>query len=44
MVNKYKGICFRKDLNKWRAYIHYNNKRINLGTFNKEIDANLNQV
>jgi hypothetical protein len=34
-----KGISWRKDLNKWRAYININNKRIYLGSFDDINDA-----
>jgi hypothetical protein len=33
------GISFRKDSNKWRAYITIMYKRINLGTFNTKEEA-----
>jgi len=32
-------VYYRKDSNKWRSYIRYDNKRINLGTFEIEKDA-----
>lgn len=34
-----KGVSFRKDRNKWRAYITIDGKQINLGTFNTENEA-----
>lgn len=37
--SKYKGVSFRKRLNKWTAYISYRGRRINLGCFDDEIDA-----
>lgn len=30
---KYKGVYFRKDINKWRAEIKLNGKRTNIGVF-----------
>ena len=33
------GVHFRKDRNKWRAYIEINNKRQNLGSFVNKEDA-----
>lgn len=35
----YKGVNWRKDCKKWRAYIKINTKQINLGCFNNEIQA-----
>jgi len=35
----YKGVCFDKHANKWRARIKLNNKHKNLGLFENEIDA-----
>jgi hypothetical protein len=37
--SKYKGVCFRKDTNKWTVGIKINYKRINLGCFDSEIEA-----
>jgi hypothetical protein len=37
--SKYKGVTLRKDINKWRARINVNRKRINLGDFENEEDA-----
>lgn len=36
---KHKGIIFRKDMNKWRSRIRYNNKLINIGHFVNKNDA-----
>lgn len=33
------GVSFRKDRNKWRAYIHYNKKQITLGSFDTKEEA-----
>jgi hypothetical protein len=38
-LSKYKGVSWRKDRNKWRSYITIDNKYLNLGHFNNEIDA-----
>ena len=38
-TSKYKGVCYSKQLNKWKAYIHFNRKIINLGYFNSIEDA-----
>lgn len=35
----YNGICFDKTRNKWRAYIHINNKIKNLGRFDTLLEA-----
>ena len=35
----YRGVCYRKDSNKYRADIRVNNKRIGLGCFNTAIEA-----
>ena len=35
----YKGVCYRKDIGKWRASIDFNNKRIRLGYFNTPEEA-----
>jgi hypothetical protein len=37
--SKYKGVCYDKDKNLWRAYITYNGKRIYLGRFETEEEA-----
>jgi hypothetical protein len=37
--SKYKGVYFRKDRQKWSAYIEVNTKRIRLGTFETELQA-----
>ena len=38
-TSKYKGVCFRKDCNKWRAIITVKRKKYNLGNFDNELDA-----
>lgn len=38
-TSKYTGVSWRKDRNKWRAYITINYKIIHLGNFDNEIDA-----
>ena len=38
-ISKYKGVCWDKDLNKWRSRIFYKGKSINLGRFSCEIEA-----
>ena len=38
-TSKYKGVCFQKSNNKWRADIKINQKRYYLGVFIKEKDA-----
>ena len=35
----FKGVTWRKDNNKWRAYISFNKKWINLGHFNDPKEA-----
>ena len=37
--SKYKGVSFKKKLNKWQAYIYDGNKQKYLGVFENEIDA-----
>lgn len=37
--NSRKGVSFRKDRNKWRAYIMLNGKQIALGSFDTEAEA-----
>lgn len=39
LTSKYKGVSFRKDRNKYRAYITYKQKTFNLGHFTEENDA-----
>ncbi len=38
-TSKYKGVCWRADSKKWRAYITVNYKRKNIGTFSSEAEA-----
>lgn len=38
-TSKFVGICFCKDREKWNAYVRINGKYINLGYYEKEIDA-----
>lgn len=38
-VNKGKGYCFRRDRNKWMAYIKINNKVKTIGYYNTEEEA-----
>lgn len=38
-TSRYKGVAFRNDNHKWRAYIDLNGRRTNLGTFTEEILA-----
>jgi hypothetical protein len=38
--SKYKGVCWCKHYNKWRAQIYKNGKNIFLGKFDNEEDAN----
>jgi len=40
-TSKYTGVCFDKSRNKWMASIHVNKKTVNLGRFDKEIEAHL---
>jgi hypothetical protein len=35
----YKGVCYRKDTNKWRAYITCKRERISLGSFKTAEEA-----
>ena len=35
----YKGVCFYKKVNKWRAYINQNGHKIHLGYFSDEREA-----
>ena len=37
--SRFIGVSIRNDTNKFRAYIKYNGKRIDCGTFTDEIDA-----
>ena len=37
--SKYKGVSLRKNTKKYRACIHINKKRYDLGSFNNEDDA-----
>ena len=37
--NKRKGVSYRKDRGKWRAYITVDNKQINLGMYDTEEEA-----
>ena len=37
--SKYKGVCFRKDTQRWTSGIKVNYRRINLGCFGSEEDA-----
>ena len=37
-LSKYKGVCISRNGN-WRAYINFNSKRYELGTYKEEIDA-----
>ena len=37
--SKYKGVDWAKDMNRWRARIRVNGRRIYLGSFKNEIDA-----
>ncbi|MDZ7906185.1 MAG: AP2/ERF family transcription factor [Cypionkella sp.] len=38
-VSGYKGVSFRKEINKWQAYINMNGNRKYLGTFTSQVDA-----
>ena len=38
-TSKYKGVCFQKRENKWKAKIRFNGKGIHIGNFDEEIDA-----
>ena len=38
-TSQYKGVCWDKSMNKWRARISLDNKRIHLGRFNDEDEA-----
>lgn len=38
-TSKHKGVSFQKDRNKWISYVDLNNKRINIGRFETEIQA-----
>lgn len=38
-IEKGKGYCFRKDRNKWMAYIKKDNKMKTIGYFNTEEEA-----
>jgi hypothetical protein len=38
-ASRYKGVCFVKRLNKWRAEITFNRRQIHIGLFKDEISA-----
>jgi hypothetical protein len=38
-VSRYKGVCFLKKVNKWKAEITFNGRRIHIGCFADEISA-----
>jgi len=38
-TSKYRGVSFRKDIQKWSAYLTINRKRIHVGTFDTEEEA-----
>ena len=38
-TSRYKGVCFHRSNNKWKAYIAYQGKRYHLGYFETENDA-----
>ena len=38
-TSQYKGVCWRKDVNKWIAYIETNNKPTHLGYHLSEVEA-----
>lgn len=38
-TSKYKGVCWERSCNKWRAYITINGKQKKLGVFSREEDA-----
>lgn len=38
-TSKYKGVCWTKNMNKWKAQIAHKKKHINLGFFDDEIEA-----
>ena len=40
-TSKYKGVCFDKQLNKWKAYISLNDEKIHLGYYKNEDEAGL---
>ena len=40
-TSKYKGVCFDKQLNKWKAYISLNDEIIHLGYYENEDEAGL---
>ena len=40
-TSRYKGVYWRKDVNKWRAQITLDRKRVSLGFYEKEDDAAL---
>lgn len=37
----YKGVCYNKKNNKWRAYINHEGKQVHLGDFETEVEAAL---
>lgn len=38
-TSDYVGVCLDKNFNKWRSYIEYNKRKLNLGFFDTEIEA-----
>lgn len=49
-TSMYTGVCWNKKSQKWQSYIRINNKKVHLGLFTNELDANnayqkkLNQI
>lgn len=37
--SSYKGVCYHKQIKRWRAYIDVDRKRINLGCYGDELSA-----
>lgn len=38
-LSRYKGVCFLKKINKWRANIGFDGRRMHIGCFDNEVDA-----
>lgn len=38
-LSRYKGVCFLKKINKWRANIGFDGRRMHIGCFDNEIEA-----